>query len=112
MEKRSLPKLYYLIMIVPFILCACVDEHTRAAHTALAAYESKNARLLTFVPMVSQKCYSGCYTEICAVLELENKDIASRQVVFIRVGGMDDDRMYVRGEYASLFACQKDFNRG
>jgi len=106
-----LGKMHNIMMIIPFFLSACEGEHFRATRAALAAYQGKNARLLTFVPQVSEDCHWGCYTEICAVLELENKDIALRQVVFIRVSGMDDDQMYVRGEYPSLVDCRKNFDK-
>ena len=94
------------------LISGCSSEQSRAAHTALHAYESRGARLLTYVPMVSEDCFWGCYTEVCAVLELQKKQIADREIIFVRAGGPDDSSMWVGGKYASLKECQAHFNRG
>ncbi len=99
-----------VLMSVP----GCTGEQDRAVNVALSRYAKNDAKVLTYVPMVSKDCPlgGGCYTDVCVTLLLDADEITDRRVIFVGVSGMDDGPMEIRGEYPSLAKCQAKFNRG
>lgn len=99
---------------VAMLISGCSGEQDRAVNTALSRYSQEDAKVLTYVPMVSRDCplAGGCYTDVCVTLLLDAVEISDRRVIFVGVSGMDDGPMKIRGEYPSLAKCQAKFNRG
>ena len=95
-------------------MSGCSAEQDRAVNAALSRYAKNDAKVLTYVPMVSKDCPfgGGCYTDVCVTLLLDANEISERRVIFVGVSGMDDGPMEIGGEYPSLAKCQAKFNRG
>ena len=108
---RRKPVLATLAVITLFI-GGCVSENERATGAAERSMEGRDATLLTSIPMLDRDCFTGCYTEVCAVFEIKGIKPRGSNLVFVRAYGMDDQAMKVGGEFTSLQDCKAEWNRG
>ena len=108
---KTISQIAVLTLAALVALNACSDESDRATGTAVDAYETKHAKLLTFLPKDDHPCYLGCMTQVYVALEVDEKK-SGRDVIFVFVSGMDDDRMRIRSEYYSMRECLSHYDHG
>jgi hypothetical protein len=91
-------------------LAACQSERERAEAAALARYAEAGGRLIGSVSQ-SPNDWS-ISTEICVIIELPGEKPTLRDVVFVRVSGVDDDAMQVAEATSTFAECKAGWWRG
>ena len=115
MSQVRLPQASFAGFLLATLLGGCTSGREVAIDAALQRYRHLNPKLLSALPGEQPNCYGGCFTQICAVLEVDNErrlEFPYRDVIFVFVDGGDDEPLFVRGRFPTLKECMKNFNRG